>query len=251
MKTRICDMGLVLLVLTGLLLMALPAVSTAWEAEAAHFGRIEHNEDAFLVYDFSSKSHSRTNVDWPMSVLFYGNASIGTVKNFFDHYLSSTGSPMYAYVDDGEKEGGWHWDEDKGRKEGTVLASLPPIYEVEEPCKVVGNDEHYRAYAPEDDSFFTMGRWGYYVVASIHFDHNECSEGLTRWAGDSEQAEHRLSEQARELLGRGSHTVREDYLDWHDGHPTEYVKSATGGIDHYWKSDGQATAIELPVRILK
>jgi hypothetical protein len=137
-------------------------------------------EDGFRNWDFkcdtSGSCIARTNVDWPMSALFYNNAEINKVK---DNILGSRydqggtcASPMHARLDDGH---GFNWDTDSGKK--TTC------------CTVTGTGDHIRfyaaGYASHDRMYNTA--WGYWIVASTHQDHHECGTGT--WSGNNETAE--------------------------------------------------------------
>jgi hypothetical protein len=190
---------------------------------------IQLREDRFLNYDFRSESASRTNADWPIDFLFYGNASINKVKKKLRPWLGWKGSSQYAKVNNGT---GWVWDSDKGIK--TQL------------CPIKGQTAaHMRIYAPPTtDTLWNRG-WGYYVIASSHFDHQECWSGAK--FGWSENTEHWIASRARDAWGEDA--VDEDYLELTNaiyGVSTktgDQVPYADG--NHIWFNDGLATIVDV------
>jgi hypothetical protein len=149
--------------------------------------------DRFSNFDFEEELYSAEHVDWPIDLIFAHGATIGNVKDklnppfffgrhkFLGHDVGA--SPQYLLLDAGF---GRIWDEDSGRKTS--------------PCQLNNNPNvyHYRVYAPPDrpvDHFFNR-KWGAFVVASSHVDHNECDFGpfelygdKKTWFGENEDAE--------------------------------------------------------------
>jgi hypothetical protein len=77
--------------------------------------------------------------------------------------------------------------------------------------------------------------WGYYVLATAHIDHAECTNG---WSGRSEVAEHRIAQDANEEFVNGY--VNEDCCYFHN--PAGYKDY----VHHITENDGYATAVFLP-----
>lgn len=195
-------------------------VNTGHSATAHNLSQIPIAEDAFLNYDFTEEDHSRRKVDWAISLLFWNNASVNGVKNALDPIFGwETGGPMHAYVNNGD---GWQWDVDSGRKTAR--------------CPSFGEAIHYRIYAPPSDAFYNQN-WGYYTIASIHIDNNECNVFGT-WFGNSEKAEHKLAKAFE--IGFGPASVREDALLFRN-----FQRKEKEG-EHHWENDGHATKLRMP-----
>lgn len=84
----------------------------AYAATTQNLAVLHIAEDAFYNYDFVSKNAAGDNVDWPVTMVFYGNADVNRVKNIY-WGITLLANPMYAYLNDGA---GWMWDEDRGTK---------------------------------------------------------------------------------------------------------------------------------------
>lgn len=56
-------------------------VAYAATATSGSFGILNTGDDRVYNYDFLSTNAVRTNVDWPMGMVFCQNASIDKVKN--------------------------------------------------------------------------------------------------------------------------------------------------------------------------
>jgi hypothetical protein len=197
-----------------------PAFNRADGASTSNLKQIRIKNDAFLNYDFTEENHSKNKVDWPITVVFWnGVDNVDDIKLLFRDRFHATGSPMNSYLNNGA---GWKWDSDKGRKEN--LCSL-------------GDSAHYRIYAPGGEDRFYNTAWGYYAIASTHFDHNECT-GVNEWFGLSTKAEARLADEAENILGKRD--VRRNSLAFGNAEP-ERVEG-----DHHWRNEGQATTIKIP-----
>ena len=178
-------------------------------------------EDAFLNYDFTSQEHSRHHVDWAISLLFWNDSSVDSVKDALDNWFGETGDPMNAYINNGA---GWKWDTDKGRKE--------------DKCRPIGDSVHYRIYGPHADRFYNE-RWGFYNIASVHIDHNECNF-IDKWSGESEKAEGIVA--SAFAIDFGANSVREDRVNFENIQKTEVEG------DHHWENDAFATKLKMPAR---
>ena len=167
-----------LLIIAALVtLISAAAVTVADEsaqgASTSRLAKLTFYGDQFWNYDFTTNRVRANGVDWPMGLVFYGNATIGKVKSFLDNKYDRTGSRMYARLNDG---GRWRWDTDKGRKT-TLCPGLPT-----QPSWA----RHYRIYADADDRLYN-GSWGFYVIGSTHYDNRECASGSTfGWSETSE-----------------------------------------------------------------
>jgi hypothetical protein len=132
-------------------------------ASVSRLNRLSFYGDQFWNYDFTTKLVRAHQVDWPIGLVFYGNASINKVKGCLHNKYDQVGGPMYARLNDG---GRWRWDSDRGRKT-TACPGAPS-----QPAWA----RHYRIYADPDDRLYNHA-WGFYVIGATHYDINEC------WAG--------------------------------------------------------------------
>jgi hypothetical protein len=173
----------------------------------------------FVNYDFRSKSISQSNVDWPITIIFYGNATVNKVKDIYGGITIA--STMYAAYDIGS---GTKWDSDMGTKV-TVSFGGPDGYD--------SDTLHLRIYAPSTDYFDGSGGWGKYVIASTHFDFNPPWDSI---CGYSEDAEHR----ALQIAAGQGYTVYYDYT--YISNP----ESLRNESNHWWQSDGYVSLVYVP-----
>jgi hypothetical protein len=173
--------------------------------------------DSFWNYDFASTAGGNTNVDWAVSLLFYGGADINRVKNAISSYYGSTGSTKYARLSDGTTA---VWDADGGMK--TIA------------CPIGTSAYHYRVYADADDRMYNANL-GYYVFGTTHIDTNECGGG-TRSYGNSEATELNVG---NNFTSRG-YSVYRDWADFFNYEP-DRVEG-----DHRWYNNGYASYIYIP-----
>lgn len=173
----------------------------------------------WINYDFNSKSISTTNVDWPIMIIFYGNATVNKVKSIYGGLtLAST---KYAAYDIGS---GTRWDSDMGTKVSVTFGG---------PDGSDSDTLHLRIYAPSTDYFDGSGGWGHYVIASAHFDFNPPWDTV---CGYSEDAEHIALQIA---AGKG-YTV---YYDYYYIYNYEAFRNES---NHYWQSDGYVSLVYVP-----
>lgn len=193
--------------------IALGAGSAAQSASTSKLTLISINEDSFRNYDFSSQTVSASNVDWPVTLLFWNNASVNKAKIW-----SWTGSTMYGRMNDGA---GYVWDSDKGTKDS--------------PCPIYGDAHHYRVYAPPTTDRLYNTRWGYYVLATSHIDHNEC--GFGSYSGYSDRTEDIVANHFQNM----GYAVVHNFASFSNYEPYR-VESG----DHVWSNDGYASSVRLP-----
>jgi hypothetical protein len=208
----------VVTIVAGLWVFALgPGWSGA--ATARYLHQIHVEEDAFLNYDFQSEDHASDNVDWAVSLIFWNNSSIDSIKEDLHFWFPSSGDPMHAYLNNGA---GWNWDTDSGIKEHY--------------CTVVGDNVHFRIYGPPADHLYNR-RWGFYNIATDHIDHNECNY-IDKWSGESEKAEGIIARVFGEYMGE--QTVKRDWAY------LENLQLPEQEGDHHWENDGFATKLRMP-----
>jgi hypothetical protein len=174
-------------------------------------------EDSFYNYDFLSKEATSTNVDWPVSMLFYNNAEIDKVKNIY-FGLTIFAYPMYELLNDGA---GWVWDEDRGTK-GVVWSGYLGSYVY----------LHMRVYAPYPQDYMYNTYWKYYILGTTHYDQFP----FEFWSGYSEYAENDFASIA---ISKG-YTVFEDWGNFYNYEPYRVEDG------HIWYNNGYATAVYVP-----
>ena len=131
-----------------LLVTAFPTVANAWTTENLYALTFDY-ESYFSNYDFESEDASSDNVDWAVSVMFWGpEAEVDNAKGLLWGWVGST---MKIWYNDGD---GTEYDSDKGRK--TDPTDL--------------NGWHARLYAPSDTDRFVFDPLDYFVVATTHKD---------------------------------------------------------------------------------
>lgn len=207
--------------LTLVLLLLLAGAGAAFAWTAAGLQPVSSAEDQFYNYDFTGKTVSATGVDWPVTIVFIGNASVSKIKSAYRS--QGWGNPfvntMYGYENDGL---GFAWASDGGVK---TFASKSP---------------HMRLYAPGGRMYNSV--WGYYVVATTHYDNAELSRPPKQWFGMSEDAAAAAVATAVKAWGSGSVTVNSLAL----GNAQSGEETGKNGERHIWQCDGMATVIRVP-----
>ncbi|MDE3090452.1 MAG: hypothetical protein KGJ80_13805 [Chloroflexota bacterium] len=173
-------------------------------------------EDMFWNYDFlDNQGWNNTHTDWPITMLFYGNADVAKVKNI---YWGDTNfaSVMYGSVSDD----GWTfmWIPDDGTKDwGLVPCSTNPTL-------------HMRVYG----RLYNIG-WGYYVLGTTHNDINECLPPYQMY-GWSENTENEFG-----LIAQSKgYPVYSNWGWFNNPEPDRWE------TNHFWQSNGYATAVYVP-----
>jgi len=185
MRTRMLT-----LLVTGAVMI--PAGAALAATAGPGYGTLHVREDGFVNYDYGSRSVSRSNVDWAVTLLFYNNASINRVKNSaIGPLYDQTGSTQHGLLSDNRSQG-FAFDDDGGRK--TTKCPGAPFQP--------DSAKHYRIYADGDDRLYNLS-YGYYVYGSTHWDIYECGSGQKRF-GYSESAEEYLVSQWNSRVGGGA-----------------------------------------------
>lgn len=211
-----------------------PRGASAVTANAGAYGIVYIAEDAFRNWDFHCESSlscvDPTNVDWPMSLLFWNNAEIDKVKNLLSSNYPFKGgicaSDQHARLkDSGPNDTAYyHWDKDDGIK--SIC------------CPEGEYANHMRLYAAGDLNHNQMYNlyWRYYVIASTHKDMNEpeCTAGLPTSYGYNEDAEYL----AYLIWGWLGHYGVYDQQSWANAQNGDY------GV-HHLRNDGSATTLEV------
>lgn len=198
------------------------ALSLAAGADAQSTTRLAAqtvDSDAFDNYDFRSASVSSSNVDWPVTLLFYNNANVNSIKASLGY--SGFGSTMYGRL---KNTGSWIYDEDGGRKNGT--------------CSFGNYTTHYRLYADPNNSDRNWSpSLGFYVLGTTHRDVNECGGGTTAF-GWSESAEGTITTNARGL--NPSWQVYDDNWNMNNWEGSRWEGN------HFWNNGATASMLRMP-----
>lgn len=173
----------------------------------------------WLNYGFYKKNKTSLKPDWPVSIIFYGNASVEKVKRIFGKAQLSTNK--YVFYDEGM---GMVWDADKGVKRRVWFAG---------PDGLDQDVLHVRVFAPPGGYFEGEGEWGHYVIATTHFDLNPPFDNKCGCSEDAEREALRLAESQGYLVF--PHCV--------DLNNTQRLRSRRL---YYWQSDGFAALVRIP-----
>jgi hypothetical protein len=210
-----------LAVLIPLLLVV--SVASAGASTTPTLKRVTYGHNSFYNYDFDSQSAVGTNVDWPVDMIFYGNASVSKVYNKIGWFWG--GSNEYMLLNGGS---GDTWVSAGGRK------------------NTFCTDTHYRLYAPAATGYFADPVLGHYVIATMHLDKNECGSSATY--GWNETAEQNVANRAAQVWGAGA--VHHDATMLPDGVTSTF--DLLGNFDesgwqgnHYFFNDGLPTLVKV------
>ena len=205
----------------GVWLVVGGSASTAMGSTTTNLATVRYGGDSFQNFDFDSKTVASSNVDWPVDLVFWGNASISKVYNKIA--WSWSGSTEYEQVNDGS---GNVWVSSGGRK------------------NTICTDTHYRLYAPAA-GFLSNSILGRYVIGTAHLDKNECLGSASY--GWNETAEARVA--ARAAAVWGSAAVMKNAMLMPDGTPSFllFQNAQTGWqSNHYFNNNGYPTLIHVP-----
>jgi hypothetical protein len=215
---------IILSILTAIiLLVSLPTIAGAWTTY--HLNTVQIGDYLWKNYDFTTTSYgaSSTKVDWPISVIFWGEddevVTVDGAKNLL--WDCSTAGILHAYYsDDGSN---WHWDDDKGRKSA---------------C----NDDdawHCRVYADTGEDQCTHYLWDYYVVGTSHRDYKDYP--AYEYHGDTNDASDAVTAKAAETVGAGN---IDDYFVYLCNYEIWRREGASEPY-HVWDNDGWAEGINM------
>jgi len=188
-------------------------------------------EDGWYNWDFRSQSQSSSNVDWPVTIVYYINANINKVKDKLKtiENIGSCGSPINARLSEG---GSWQWDQDSGLKDDCGTGS--------------DVTEHLRVYADGDDRLYNQFL-SYYILGTTHED--DCHEhGVWpflschhHWVGYSEVANNHWDSYSDQVAGWDVYPD-ESNLD----NAASFADLHGSGEDHYVFNNGLATLVVVP-----
>jgi hypothetical protein len=190
--------------------------------EPPRFVRLSDPGPSFLAYD-GDPTLTQSGRDWPVSLVFAGNASITRVKSALRAAgLTRTGHTRYlAYRTAGATI---RFDGDRGLKG---------------PCDGNGTDTHVRLYAPTATDRFIDPEYGSVVLGTAHLDRADGCSVPPAMFGFSEQAEQNVAS----LLARRGWQVQPDRLAFGNAEP---YRRELADPAHVWWSDGRATLITVP-----
>jgi hypothetical protein len=216
--------------LAGITLIAVAAVAALAVAPGAGdvarqppvLIRVSDGGPEFLNYDGRPTLRADQR-DWPISLVFTGNATIASVKSALRAAgLKRRGSIEYlAYQLDGAT---LRLDSDRGLKTR---------------CDANKSDIHVRVYAPTVTGRFVDPEFGSVVVATTHVDHADGCGSPPKSFGFSEDAEQRVAT----LLASQGWRVHRNELAIDNAEP--YRRDVEDPA-HVWWSDGRATRVEVP-----
>ena len=212
--------GLILFVVV--LVVWVVGVTSASASTTTSLKTVHYGGDSFRNFDFDSQKASAGNVDWPVDLVFWGNASVDKVYAGIGWSLA--GSNEYARINDGT---GAIWVASAGRKSGLCSGT------------------HFRLYAPPV-GYLSSRKLGHYVIATAHIDKNECF-GSAQY-GWNETAEATVASRAAAAWGTAS--VQANATLMPDGITSTFslfgnAQSEQQG-SHFFDNNGLPTLIHVP-----
>jgi len=203
------------------LLCGLGATADARQATVLDVKQVSYAGDTWTNYDLLAKD--TTNADWPVDVIFWGNASISKIYSRLGWIWP--GSNSYMAVGDG---------------------SLAVPVASSGRKNILCNDTHVRLYADSDGYLSSAtSQLGNYVIATTHLDKNEC--GRTPSYGFNETAEANLAARAAAVWGPSAIVPNATTLP--DGtQTTELLGNAIRLTDgnRFYDNNGLPTLIKVP-----
>ncbi|MCU1503871.1 MAG: hypothetical protein JWM12_3225 [Ilumatobacteraceae bacterium] len=203
------------------------------------------DDNLFSNYDY--RQDGQGAVDWPVTFVFTGNATIARIKDALCHATATpwtycdTGSTMYL----------------EARAAGPGAASAGFVRDggvkrFGENCSTSDFTAHMRIYAPpagndrdEGRRSFTSAAYGSVVVATTHLDFEDHAGCGGRIHGYTDVAEHWFITAMRTVPGWD---VRPDSLDLQNANETYVVLRQLSGaeVPHVYGNDRLATRVIVP-----
>ncbi|MDD5094001.1 MAG: hypothetical protein PHV74_06445 [Dehalococcoidia bacterium] len=174
---------------------------------------IDFEESVYVYnYDFHSREAAAFNVDWPVTIVFVGNASVSKVKAL---YWADHGEKKSFNFRDGDLS---EWLEDEGTKSKGITA-----------C-------HMRLYAANGD-YSQNVKLGKCVIGTTHYD--KCEGWPWPWRHQVGWSEDAGREVLRIAKKKGYRTV-EKMWNWNN-----YEEGYWEG-NRWYQCDGWVSVIEIP-----
>jgi|FEC22Drversion2_1045045.scaffolds.fasta_scaffold03347_4 hypothetical protein len=176
--------------------------------------------DLLYNYDFRSQWVNQGNVDWAVSIIFYGGGTKPTVFDRFSWKYAYFGGTQWGISRDGAQSNNtWGWQGDGGRKSSA-------------PC--TPNATHYRLYShPGNNTNYNLAL-GFWTFATTHRDYWDGCPG--QYFGYSENAEHEIVGDANSMGGTVTFL---DHANFGNPEPARWQGN------HYWLNDGMASYIRI------
>jgi len=209
--------GMILLaVVFSVAVFATPVL--AWEATyGSYYGvSLTLGDYTWTKYDHPSQTASYDNVDWPATIMFWGDgASVSEAGNLLWSHSGETMYIRYYYSPN------FYWDNDAGKKSDSLDL----------------NGWHARLYAAS--GYRTPHpSWDYYVIGTTHRD------WLSRFPiaayGWSQDAADATREKAAETVGENNVTDRFSYF--YNSEQYRWEGTVPG---HVWEHDGWAQGVYM------
>lgn len=211
--------------IAAMLMVAGIAVAEAATPAAAHdsHGWVWIGDQRIYNYDHRSGSAQLNNVDWPIHIIFWNNATVNLVKlqrqSIFAYNCNDSLGlcNKQLRVDPVRRtaapavENTWIWDFDGGRKESR--------------CGLSGGADvwvkHYRAYDNGGQNLWNP-YWGYWVPMETHYDYDDPNLLGT----NCNNTQHGYNEEAE-------HNIYFDYLwvpNWTGSQNWMHLHNANAGV---------------------
>jgi hypothetical protein len=203
-------------------------------------------------YDHPWTAHARLGADWPVDLIWVGEADVDKAKDLWNKgHASNHGfgrlwattkfmplydaAPSYEPGGTGIYFGDYDsiYDSDRGVYKGNMCSV--GIFG----HSLGGHKWHYRVYAPTGNERMYNMTFGYYVVGTSHQDHHDSGGAPCPgdWYGGSERAEHEVA-----------NAVRDAHPDWHVAEDSLLMRNwdNRGWIkNHLYDNNGKATVITI------
>jgi hypothetical protein len=182
-------------------------------------------DDWIANYDNNTTTNNGSNVDWPIDMIYYGNATKTRVHNALESAgWHDTGSTVWDYGINYDGGSGAYWDNDPGRKTNSF------------PCTDTFHQRVYRDNGSAGKDYSYNTNLGFYVQASSHFDNNEgtfCPYDYS--VGSNEDSEFEISGR---MQSKG-YTIYRDVLNLQN---SNYNNIGA----HHFSNNGLATKVYMP-----
>ena len=208
---------------------------------AAHnsHGWVWAGNDRIMNFDHKSQSATSANKDWPVHIMFWGNATVNTIKaNRQDVFPYNCNiwdlCDQYFYFDQTDEDGGWKWDSDGGRKQFR--------------CGPNGGQAdawalHYRAYDDNGLPIYWDPVYLFYVPVTTHYDYDD--PGLP-WPSACDNKQHGYDEEAEWNMYFAYTALGwpgwQNAYHWHNSIGYRLL----GGVPHHGTGTGSPSEIQVP-----